>query len=298
MGNVFNIQRFSVDDGPGIRVTVFLKGCPLRCAWCHNPESHETHRSIFFDKDKCIACGYCASVCKKGAHKLTEKGHTYDIASCTRCGECAKGCFSGALDVCGKEMSAEEVITEVLKDKQFFASTGGVTLSGGEPLMQWRFSKEILKLAKENGVHTAVETCGYADREAIEAVAEYTDLFLYDIKLLDDDSHKKYTGVSNKKILENLDFLYERGANIVLRCPIIPGVNLNNEHFESLARLLLKYPKIQRLDLEPYHPLGIDKARRLGKEQVFKDERFLSPADIEKYADIIREKTDVTVKIA
>lgn len=267
MGTVFNIQKSCVNDGPGIRTTVFLKGCPLRCAWCHNPESHSPHPEIFFYPDRCIGCGRCVPVCPKGAHRIENGVHLYDRSLCTVCGACAAVCPGGALEIMGEEMTAEEVIDEVMKDKVFYdTSGGGMTLSGGEPLMQFDFALSLLALAKEKGIHTCVETCGFVPTERICKAAEVTDIFLYDWKLTDSDLHRQYTGVDNELIEKNLRTLDEMGAKTVLRCPIIPGVNDNEAHLTGIADLANSLQNILRIEVEPYHPLGNDKLRRLGKE--------------------------------
>ena len=245
-GTVFNIQRFCVNDGPGIRTTVFLKGCPLSCVWCHNPESQRFEPEILFYKDKCTGCGRC---------------------KCVTAADRDFVCFNGAKEICGKTVSANEVTAEVLKDKPFYKNSGGgVTLSGGEPLAQYDFSLELLKKAKENGIHTAIETCGYAEKSKILEIAKYVDLFLFDCKETDPELHKKYTGVDNKIILENLKALSDAGSKIILRCPIIPGFNDRAEHFKGISETAEKFIGIEHIEIEPFHPLGESKYSALGRE--------------------------------
>ena len=245
-GTIFNIQRFCVNDGPGIRTTVFLKGCPLSCVWCHNPESQRFEPEILFYKDKCTGCGRCVGI------TAADKNFV---------------CFNGAKEICGKTVSADEVTAEVLKDKPFYENSGGgVTLSGGEPLAQYDFSLELLKKAKENGIHTAVETCGYAERSKILEIAKYIDLFLFDYKETDPELHKEYTGFDNKIILENLKALSDAGSKIILRCPIIPGFNDRAEHFKGISETADKFGGIEHIEIEPFHPLGESKYSALNRE--------------------------------
>ena len=245
-GTVFNIQRFCVNDGPGIRTTVFLKGCPLSCVWCHNPESQRFEPEILFYKDKCTGCGRC---------------------KCVTAADRDFVCFNGAKEICGKTVSANEVTAEVLKDKPFYENSGGgVTLSGGEPLAQYDFSLELLKKAKENGIHTAIETCGYAEKSKILEIAKYVDLFLFDCKETDQELHKEYTGFDNKIILENLKALSDAGSKIILRCPIIPGFNDRAEHFKGISEIAGKLSGIEHIEVEPFHPLGESKYSALGRE--------------------------------
>ena len=296
MGRIFNIQRFSTSDGPGIRTTVFLKGCPLSCIWCHNPESQKVAYEILYAKDKCTGCRACAAVCENKAHIFSEDGHIYNRDLCTGCKSCTSGCYSGALSYAGEEVSAESVMEKVIRDIPFYREGGGMTLSGGEPLMQYEFSLELLKKAKENGIHTAVETSGYYIGNLYEA-AKYTDLWLYDIKLTDEDEHIKYTGVSNKIILENLRYLNDSDAEIVLRCPIIPGINLNDEHFEKIAELSYSLSSVKCVQFLPYHPLGIDKMKNLGRELKYANDEFLSRDVILPYLEKIKDKTDKKLEI-
>ena len=296
MGRIFNIQRFSTSDGPGIRTTVFLKGCPLSCIWCHNPESQKVASEILYAKDKCTGCRACAAVCENKAHIFSEDGHIYKRDLCTGCKSCTSGCYSGALSYAGEEVSAESVMEKVIRDIPFYREGGGMTLSGGEPLMQYEFSLELLKKAKENGIHTAVETSGYYIGNLCKA-AKYTDLWLYDIKLTDEDEHIKYTGVSNKIILENLRYLNTSGAEIVLRCPIIPGINLNDEHFEKVAELSSSLSSVKCIQFLPYHPLGIDKMKNLGRELKYANGEFLSRDVILPYLEKIKDKTDKKLEI-
>lgn len=295
-GRIFNIQRFSTSDGPGIRTTVFFKGCPLSCVWCHNPESHNSKNEIFYDARKCIGCTFCEKACKNSCHVFSD-GHIYLRDNCEKCGECASLCPSKAIEVCGSNKSVDEVIDMVMRDVPFYEqSGGGVTLSGGEPLMQLDFATEILKKAKEKGLSTAIETSGYCQKSLCE-IAKYVDLWLFDIKLLDENEHKTYTGVSNEKILENLKFLDNIGAKIILRCPIIPDVNLKKEHFESLANLAKSLKNVIAIHLEPYHPLGISKSALLGKQEKFSNSEFLKKEELSDYADFLTQSTKIKTEI-
>lgn len=265
-GTIFNIQKFCVNDGPGIRTTVFLKGCPLKCAWCHNPESQSSEPEIMFYKDKCVNCERCAAVCKNGCHIFIGGTHIFEREKCVKCFECTKtGCE--ALEKAGREISADEVLDEVLKDKIFYDNSGGgITLSGGEPLYQFEFSLEILKKVKENGLHTAVETCGFA-ADRIKEISKYVDLFLFDYKETNDELHKKFTGVGNDVILKNLSLLNDMGKSIILRCPIIPGCNDRKEHFKGICAAANEFEHILHIELEPYHPLGESKYVSLGNDE-------------------------------
>ena len=296
-GKIFNIQRFSTLDGPGIRTVVFLKGCPLDCIWCHNPESKHTNTELFYKQEMCIGCGACEKVCEKSLHTFENGIHQFEREKCILCGKCAEVCCTRALERCGEEKSVKEVLELVEKDNSIYEqSEGGVTLSGGEPLFQYDFSLALLKGAKEKGIHTAVETSGYTVRDLQEMHA-YTDLWLYDIKVFPEELHKKCTGVSNRTILDNLHFLDSLGAKIILRCPIIPDINMSALHFEEIAKLASKLQNVIEIDLEPYHPLGISKAKQLNKTQVYDNEEFLNASEIKRLADELQNKVDVKVII-
>lgn len=297
MGTIFNIQRFSTSDGPGIRTVVFLKGCPLDCAWCHNPESKTVLPGLFFKKESCIGCRACEAVCKNHLHCLTEEDHLFDREGCARCGVCAQACPTEALTVCGEQKEAEDIISTVLRDRMFYEeSGGGMTLSGGEPLAQFDFSLELLKRAKEKGLHTAVETCGYSTKD-LSPLCGVVDLWLFDIKLLNEEKHRTYTGVSNELILKNLRLLDSLGAKTVLRCPVIPDVNFDEEHFALLAELASSLNHVTAIHLEPYHPLGISKAEQLGVTQSYANTDFLSGAELTACAETLRQKTGLPVEI-
>ncbi len=294
MGLIFDIQKFCIHDGPGIRTTVFFKGCPLRCEWCHNPESKRAKKELIYNPHSCVGCGACAEVCSAEAHILTPM-HTVDRSVCTACGKCADVCPTQALSIAGKEMSADEVMREVLRDRAFYeTSGGGLTLSGGELFLQFDFALELLKSARENGLHTCVETCGFTEKEKLLRIAAFTDLFLYDWKCTDPALHKRYTGVGNHEILENLRALNDIGASVVLRCPIVPGVNDTEAHFDGIASLAETLPCITAVELEPYHALGTDKAVRLGAEV----KRFPTPLpnEIEEWLEALRGKISVPVR--
>ena len=296
-GIVFDIQKFSLHDGPGIRTTVFMKGCPLRCIWCHNPESWEKSPEILFYPAKCIGCGACVAACPHGKHAITEGAHVFTRDGCRRCGACATQCYAGALSVAGREMSAEEVVAEVGKDMPFYESSGGgMTLSGGEPLYQPRFALELTRLAKEMGIGVCIETSGFCDTSDLLAIAKNTDLFLFDYKV-PARLYPKYTSVGADKIRFNLDQLDKAGRRIILRCPMIPGVNLDSEFYGEIADLANAHRNVAGIDLEPYHPLGVSKNSALGKTETYAKAVFLDKGELTPAVDFIRGRTDIPVRI-
>lgn len=298
-GIVFNIQKFSINDGPGIRTTVFLKGCPLNCLWCHNPESKSIKKQLFYDARKCVGCGRCVSACEFSAHSFKGEEHVFDREKCTLCGKCVDVCPAGALEVVGEEKTCDEIIKEVLKDKTFYeTSGGGMTLSGGEPLMQYDLCLSLLKKGKAAGLHICMETCGYAPQEHIREVAKYVDIFLFDYKLTSPAEHEKYTGVDNHLILSNLALLNELGAHIVLRCPIIPGINDTKEHLEGIAKIAEKFDAIMNVDIEPYHPLGSSKSDMLGIDYSLKHLSFPEEEKVDYWVKTVASLTSKPVKKA
>lgn len=274
-GLVFKIQKFCTDDGPGIRTTVFLKGCPLNCMWCHNPEGLSNKPIIAVDFSKCISCGACTNFCE--CHKLIDGKHFFSSNDCILCSKCIDICKMNAIEFCGHYMSVDEVIKNVLADKMFYlSSNGGITLSGGEPLMQSGFALDILKSAKENGINTCIETsCGVSFNN-IEKVMDYVDLFLCDVKETRDDKHIKYIGISNNLVLENIKKLDKHKKSIKLRCPIIPSVNDDYEHFDNLIELYNSLDNVVGIQLMPYHMLGQGKSERYGIDL---DDKAFIPAD-------------------
>lgn len=263
---VFDLQRFALHDGPGIRTTVFLKGCPLDCLWCHNPESKKAKLQLGFLEKKCTACGKCADICKQQVHHFTEEGvHNISYEKCIACGACVNACGNEALKMYGKQCDLEEILQTVLKDKDFYErSKGGLTVSGGEPMMQFPALKTLLKKAKEAGLHVCLDTCGQAPQKNYAEIAQYVDLFLFDYKITDSAAHKCYTGVDNSLILSNLDYLCTHGNDVFLRCPIIPGINDNEEHYQAIAELSKKYDSIRQVNLMTYHDMAKGKAAQIG----------------------------------
>lgn len=257
-GLVFNIQRYCVQDGPGIRTTVFLKGCPLDCPWCHNPEGRSSEPEVRVWEGRCVRCGRCAEVCPQ---RVGGNGRPAGPdAACRRCGACVSACPAGARQMVGRWWTAAEVVAEVLKDRVFYDdSGGGVTLSGGEPLMQPEFARAVLEACRAEGIGTALDTCGFGPQADLLALAPWVDLFLYDVKIVDDRLHPRFTGVSNARILENLRALGDAGAAIWIRVPLVPGFNDAEEHIEAAARLAASIPSVRQVDVLPYHRLGARK---------------------------------------
>ena len=293
--NIFNIQKFSVHDGPGIRTTVFFKGCPLKCIWCHNPESQSSNDEILYDKNKCTLCGNCVRECKNNAIEIiNNKLITTD--ECSFNGDCTVCCINGARQIAGKEYTVDEVMKEVLRDRVFYKnSKGGVTLSGGEPLIYADFVEELLKKLKEENIHTAVDTCGAVNFEVLERVSKYTDLFLYDIKSTEDDKHILYTGGSNKNIIDNLNKLSQIHNNINLRLPLIEGINADKNHIMAIMELI-KNTTIKKINLLPYHDIAIHKYEKLGRSYNFY--QMKKPTDVKlKSFEEMFEKEGYIVKI-
>ena len=295
--NLFNIQHFSVNDGPGIRTVVFFKGCPLNCVWCHNPESKSREQELSFSRKKCILCKKCSEICPWDVHTFENNTHHIDRIKCTMCGKCVDECVFSALDVIGKAYSLDEIMAEIKKDDIFFGDEGGVTFSGGEPFMQFDALYELLKICKKEGYSTCIETSGFTTKENIIQASKYTDYFLYDCKETNSLNHKKYVGADNKLILENLSALCGVNAHVILRCPIIPGINDRQEHFDNIAKIANQYSCIKAIELMPYHPLGITKAAQIGKTSHYLDNQFMEIKTAKYYSECIKSKTDIPVKV-
>lgn len=269
-GLIFNVMRFSVHDGPGIRTTVFLKGCALSCWWCHNPESQSRKPEIMYAPERCVRCGDCLRACEHAA--LTwDDGPIRDLSRCQQCGKCAQACLADARRLVGEWVSVSELVSRLRRDAVFFdQSGGGVTFSGGEPLVQPEFLFEALKACKAQGIHTAVDTCGYASRETMARISSVADLFLFDLKFADPERHRKYTGVTNGPILENLAMLAESGKPLMVRIPIVPGVNDDEANMRASMDILSRLG-VRKVDLLSYHQTGTDKYQRIGSKYELQD---------------------------
>lgn len=263
---ITNIQRCSTKDGPGIRTTVFFKGCPLQCIWCHNPETQSYNKEIIQKNDKCTLCKICLNTCSNDAIYVHNKMVCTDLDKCIKCGKCVENCVNNARDIIGKEYTPEELLIEIKKDEMFYEeSGGGVTLSGGEVMSQFEFVKEFLVLCYKEGISVAIDTCGYCEFYKYESILKYVDLFLYDLKILDPILHKKYIGKTNDIILENLKKLSEAHANINLRLPIIDGINAEIIQIEEIIKFIRPL-NIIKINLLPYHDIGVYKYFNLNRK--------------------------------
>lgn len=264
---VADIQRFSVHDGPGIRTTVFLKGCNLRCRWCHNPEMLRPGAEVQLFPDRCIGCGACLTACPKHAHRMTDAGRTCDRALCVTCGACAAGCYAHALVLVGRELAVAEVLKEVAADREFYDSSGGgVTLSGGEPLLQLEFAVELLRVCKDEGIHTAIETNLCWPWQRLAAVLPVTDLVMLDVKMMDPAAHRRWTGAGNEQVLENARRLSQEDVPMIIRTPVVAGVNATAEQIGPIADFIRAFGNLLYYELLPYNPLGAGKYKSLGME--------------------------------
>ena len=271
-GKVFDIKRYSIHDGPGIRTTVFLKGCSLRCLWCHNPESADPGPELMHWPGRCSRCYACIEVCPKGAIAKDAAGAVViDRNACDLCGKCAEACLYDAMQMVGREMSVEDVLAEVEKDRVFYEqSGGGLTLSGGDPFVQSAFAEALLEGCRARGIRTAVDTAGFSKNGVLDRMASKTDLILYDLKCMDDARHKELTGVSNVPIIDNLKRLAAGRTEVWVRIPLVLGVNDDDDNIRRTIAFLSSLKTIRRIGILPYHSGGLEKARRIGKESHFR----------------------------
>lgn len=264
MGLISDVQRFCIHDGPGIRTTVFMKGCPLRCFWCHNPETWHMKQEVQLFTERCIGCGECFKCCPAGAHFMIDGQRRFKRELCTACGKCVESCYSGALVMAGKWWTPNELMKVLLKDKNYYENSGGgITLSGGEPLLQQQFSLQVLKLCREAGLSTAIETCGMYRWGEVEELLPWLDLVIMDIKVMDEEKHWSATGASNKNILANAQKYSETGIPLIIRTPVIPTVNDTVEDIGAIVSFIRYFPNLMYYELMPFHQMAGNKYKSL-----------------------------------
>lgn len=287
-GVIFDLKRFAVHDGGGIRSTLFLKGCPLHCPWCQNPEGIDKKPALWYNPGDCLRCKTCVAVCREQALTLDGRIHI-DRERCTLCGACEEACPATALKCMGREISPEEAAELLLRDRVFFGDQGGVTLSGGEVLYQWEFAVQVLRLCREAGADTAIESCLLAPRRVLEAMLPVTDHFMIDIKYLDEELHRRYLGAGNRQILENYEWLVQQGADVLVRTPLIPGYTATEENIRSIARYIKGVDGDARYELLNFNPLCNSKYRALEQEYPVEGKAF-TDAEMKEFYQILEEE--------
>jgi pyruvate formate lyase activating enzyme len=286
-GTIFNIQRYSIEDGPGIRTTVFVKGCPLRCLWCSNPESQKQWPEVEHRDFLCNKCGRCIDVCDAQAISIDDKGIHINRKKCTNCAKCVEVCIPEALKLMGEEKSVDEVFQEINKDLQYYrTSGGGVTVSGGEPLSQPEFTAELFKRCREAGIHTCLDTCGYAEVESLAKVLPYTCLVLFDLKHIDPVTHRNFTMHSNKPIIRNLKLIAARGVPFIIRVPLIAGFNDSDEALTTIARTIVSTNGAKEINLLPYHKFGMGKYKQLDRRYKLSELERLTDTEMQRVKEI------------
>ncbi|TKG93889.1 glycyl-radical enzyme activating protein [Puteibacter caeruleilacunae] len=289
-GKITTIQRLSIHDGPGIRSTIFMKGCNLRCQWCHNPETFSMQPQLQWISEKCINCGKCVEVCNDSAFTINNGLVQFNRDKCTTCFDCVEHCYPNAIQQIGRTISADDLFNEIAPDFPYFnTSNGGVTFSGGEPMLQLNFLLKTLQLFKQANIHTAIETNFTADWSKYEAIIPYVDLFIGDLKIMDSKDHKRWTGLGNDIILKNIKKLDKTGIPYYIRTPIIPGVNHSAIQVESIIQFVSDLNNVERFELLPYHPLADVKYRNLGIKNPLQNTKGLTNKDLEIYNPILKQ---------